>query len=190
MIVKNSTQKTKQWEKEVNPTELSTDIYPEAIVMDSILNRVERNLFKLKKEEKSQFELFTDGEEFEFDSNLGVVSKLYGFKNTSHYSKKTQRWIGYVTKVEENKFFAHLDDMNDSGTYEIAEFDASEVSPEDRILLERGAIFYWSIGETMSNGQLKKESIIRFKRSIPLTAAEIDAIEDRAEERLKNIPWH
>lgn len=187
MIVINSTQDRNTWEKDINPTELSTEIYSEAIIQDSILNGVERNLFKLK--EQKEFELLIDGDKFEINSNLAEVKRLYGFRNTSHYSKKTQRWIGFVTKVEENVFYSRLDDLNSPGTYETAEFDTKEVSPEDLKLLERGAIFYWSIGETMSNGQLKKESIIRFKRSSPLSASEIDAIEDRAEERLKNITW-
>ena len=187
MIVINSTQNRNSWEKDINPTELSTDIYSEAIIQDSILNGIERNLFRLK--DQKEFELIADGDELEVDSNLGEVKRLYGFRNTTYYSKKTQRWIGHITKVEESKFFSRLDDLSNPGTYEIAEFDLTEVSPEDLKLLEHGAIFYWSIGETMSNGQLKKESIIRFKRSSPLTASEIDAIEDRAEERFKNISW-
>lgn len=110
-------------------------------------------------------------------------------RNTTHYSKKTQRWIGHVTKIEKDKFFSRLDDLTSPGTYETGEFEISEVSPEDKKLLDRGAIFYWSIGETMSNGQLKKESIIRFKRSSPLTTDEVDAIEDKAEKRHKNLIW-
>ena len=189
MIVINSTQKRNPWEKDVNPTELSTDAYSESIIQDSILNGVERNLFKLREQDQNESELIFNEDEFEVDSNLEAVKRLYGFRNTTHYSKKTQRWIGHVTNIDGNIFSSKLDDLSSPGTYEIADFDVAEVSPEDLKLLERGAIFYWSIGETMSNGQLKKESIIRFKRSSPLTSAEIDAIEDRAEERLKNISW-
>jgi hypothetical protein len=189
MIVKNSTQQISRWQADDNPTEISTDIFPEAIVEGSILNGVKRDLFRM--EEKYFFELsFSDKSvELKEDASLGEVRKFYGFKNANYYSKKTQRWIGHVVKIEGAKFFSRLDDLTNPGTHEMGEFDISEVSPEDIKLVERGAIFYWSIGDTMSNGQLKKESIIRFKRSSQWSANDIDAIEDRAEKILKNIPW-
>lgn len=189
MIVKNSTQQTNRWHISNNPTELSTDNYPEAIVEVSILNGVERNLFKIKEKDPFEFTLISEKFELIENDDLGVVKKFYGFRNTSHYSKKTQRWIGHVMKIEGDKFFSKLNDLTNPGTYEIGEFDISEVSPEDIMLLGKGAIFYWSIGDTMSNGQLKKESIIRFKRSSHWSTTDIDAIEDRAEKIVKSISW-
>lgn len=185
MIVKNSTQQTNSWHVEDNPTELSTENYPDAIIEGSILNGVKRNLFRIEKPEFFDLDLATENKE----DSLGDVKQFYGFKNSNYYSKKMQRWIGHVTKVDDSKFYSSLDDLTNPGTHEIAEFDISDVSPEDTKLLQKGAIFYWSIGDTMSNGQLKKESIIRFKRSSQWSSIDIDSIEDRAERIVQNISW-
>jgi hypothetical protein len=189
MTVKNSTQQLNRWQFDDNPTELSTETYPDAIVEDSILNSVRRNLFKMEEKPSIQFSLNEKKMEFNKEFSLGVVKDFYGFKNSGYYSKKTQRWVGHVIAIEKDKFFSRLDDLTNPGTYEIAELDISDVSPDDFKLLQKGAIFYWSIGETMNNGQLKKESIIRFKRESQWTDHEIDSIEERTKEMMKNLVW-
>jgi len=60
------------------------------------------------------------------------------------------------------------------GTFEMGRFDLREVSEEDRSLLVEGAVFYWSIGYSRINGQVQKQSNIRFQRLIPLDDDFID----------------
>jgi len=184
MIVVSSTQDLNKWNFENNPTELNTYIYSNTIVEDTILGKIKKKLHNIQNQDDA-----SKINETENLGNIAEVKKFYGFRNTAHYSKKTQRWIGYVTKIGTDTFTSRLDDLTNPGTYEIGEFDLSDVSPEDLKLLEVGALFYWSIGDTMTHGQLKKESIIRFKRSSALSESQIDAIEDRAEEILKSISW-
>lgn len=186
MIVKNSTQQLGEWSSKENPTELNIDLYSNAIVENSILHGISR---KLKTIFEKDQDILREIAESEIHTDLSNVKKIYGFKDNSYFSKKTQRWIGHVIKIEGKKFFAHLDDITNSGTNEVGEFDTSEVSPGDLELLEKGAIFYWSIGDTIINGQLKKESLIRFKRSINLSTVEVDRIKDRADDLLKKISW-
>lgn len=189
MIIKDSTQKRVCWDKGNISTELNTELYPQVIIEGSIFDGIKRRMLEFHGKDPHEIELLSQRNDFEENQNLSEVQRLYGFRNTSHYSKKTQRWIGYVTEIKENSFFCRLVDLTNQGTEEFAEFDSSEISPEDKLLLQKGAIFYWSIGDTMSNGQLKKESILRFRRNISLTTDEIDTIEDRAEERFKNVQW-
>lgn len=189
MIVKNSTQDIGQWTRDYNPTELSTESYANAIVAGSIISRVNRDVRILENIDSDQIIPGSYENENTEQADFSKVKTLYGFKDASHYSKKTQRWIGYVLTVEGNTFKSRLEDLTTPGTDEVSEFEISDISPEDRELLQRGAVFYWSIGETMSNGQLKKESIIRFKRSAPFSSRDIDRMEDRAEFILKTVSW-
>src|SRR5450432_3570477 len=75
-----------------------------------------------------------------------------GRDSLNHFSK-TQRWVGHISKIGKTDFEAKLEDLTNPGTYEIAEFDLEEISPEDRLLVQRGATFYWSIGYSHDNGQ-------------------------------------
>lgn len=68
-----------------------------------------------------------------------------------------------MTGIYENSFEAKLVDKNDDSTFEIAEFDFDEISNGDLKLLKVGAIFYWSVGYASQNGQITKQSLLRFK---------------------------
>lgn len=130
--------------------------------------------------------------EKDFEDHLGVherdnfdlqdVKHHYNlFKDTQNYSRKTQRWQGFILDLKnENKtFVAKLEDLsNPGGTNEILEFEVNEVSPDEIELVKVGAIFYWSIGSVMTNGTLKKQSILRFKRVASWTAEEFDNAAD------------
>jgi len=122
---------------------------------------------------------------------LDKVDKLnYGFKDSKNYSRKTQTWLGYVIDIDEEKFIAKLEDLNNpGGTHEIIEFSLDEVSPGDKDLLNRGSIFYWSVGSLMNNGQFKKESILRFKRVAQWSEEEYDKATDLADMLYKSFTW-
>ena len=122
--------------------------------------------------------------------DLTEVQDKYGFKDSASYSIKTHCWQGYVVDINQNTFTAKLEGLKgNSGTYEIGEFEISEVSPDDKELLCTGAIFYLSVGSVMQNGQLKKESILRFKRAVNWTLTDFDSAVDLADRLSKNISW-
>lgn len=124
--------------------------------------------------------------------DLGKVPQYYNyFKDTHSYSRRTQRWQGHVLNFNENNshFTAKVEDLSaPGGTYEILEFDIDDVSPDDQPLVQIGAIFYWSVGSLMSNGQLSKQSILRFKRVAVWTQTEFDDAADLFFRFENNLP--
>lgn len=107
----------------------------------------------------------------------------------NNYSTTLQKWQGYVKQVDydEGKFEAILNDMTEGGTNEIAEFDFNDVSPDDRKLIQDGAVFYWSIGYSNHNGQTKKESLLRFQRVVEWSEEDYDIASDRASDLNENL---
>ncbi|MFL0356682.1 hypothetical protein ACI5KX_09385 [Erythrobacter sp. GH1-10] len=79
-----------------------------------------------------------------------------------------QAWEGVVTFVdeEEQEFTARLFDLTDSeGQESQAVFDMSDVSLNDRDLLQNGGVFQWSIGyRRHRTGQIERVSAITFRR--------------------------
>lgn len=107
----------------------------------------------------------------------------------NNYSTTLQKWQGYINQVDfdERKFEAILNDITDEGTKEIAEFDFSDVSPDDRKLIEDGAVFYWSIGYSNYNGQTKKESLLRFQRVVEWSEEDYNIASDSASDLNKKL---
>jgi len=80
-----------------------------------------------------------------------------------------QEWEGYVLSVEGERFTARLLDLTAESNYEEeeAEISVSELSDEDRALLEIGRIFRWVIGyERSPSGTKRRISHIVF-RNLP-----------------------
>lgn len=120
--------------------------------------------------------------------NLYSLSKsnLYGMS----YYKKTQKWIGHITDIYVDSFKAKLTDLTSPGTYEIDEFDLEEITDEDKPLLSLGATFYWSVGySTSENGQVTKESLIRFQRIVEFTDEDNSEALDRASHLISTLKW-
>ncbi|WP_324066987.1 MAG: hypothetical protein RSE15_07065 [Flavobacterium sp.] len=103
-----------------------------------------------------------------FNPNFDLV-------NGKKYSKKIQNWKGVVTNLEEETFTARLIDLTFGGTDEIVEFELNDISPDDMNLLDIGAVFYWSVGHYMENGQSVKRSDVRFQRLILLDEEDIES---------------
>jgi hypothetical protein len=123
--------------------------------------------------------------------NLYDVSSVSVINKTKNFFKSLQDWIGIVEKINyDKKFFeVKLVDNDKSGTYETAEFDFQDVSPDDLKLLTVGAVFYWSIGYSYDQGQVSKKSLVKFKRSIPLESEDFDDIIDKANNLNSSINW-
>jgi hypothetical protein len=107
------------------------------------------------------------------------------------YQQSVQKWKCIVTGISKKTFRAKLEDLDEevNTTYEVAEFDFEEISPSDLTLLSLGAVFYWSIGYEMKNGQLTKRSSIRFQRLVPWNESEYDTALEKAECFLTKIAW-
>lgn len=108
-------------------------------------------------------------------------------KYLRNYSTTLQSWKGVVVEIKEDCFVAELDDLTNGGTKEIAEIELFSVSPDDRKLVSVGASFYWNIGYKMNNGQITKESLIRFQRIIDWNEDDYNQAADRASELFENI---
>jgi len=104
--------------------------------------------------------------------------------------KDTQNWLCQVININDNSFTAKLTDLSNGGTYEEADFDLEDVSEPDLPLLKLGALFYWSVGyESDSNGQIREQSFIKFKRGLPFTEHEVNQIAYEAESLSKSLIW-
>lgn len=107
--------------------------------------------------------------------------------NAKKFSKRVQNWQGIVLEINESTFSARLIDLTNKGTHEIAEFEMDDISPEDLSLLSEGAIFYWSVGHYMENGQSVKRSDIRFQRLITLDTEDIEETKLNLERKYSNL---
>lgn len=108
-------------------------------------------------------------------------------KYLRNYSNTLQSWKGNVVSIEGDFFVAKLEDMTAGGTKEIADIELMSVSPDDQKLVQVGATFYWNIGYKMNQGQITKESIIRFQRLINWDEEDYDNAADRASDLFDNI---
>ncbi|MCS4434210.1 hypothetical protein [Aquiflexum gelatinilyticum] len=118
-----------------------------------------------------------------FESKF-MINDLRFSKN---YSTVLQSWKGVVIEINEGSFVGELEDLTLGGTKEIADFDLDTVSPDDKKLVQLGAAFYWNVGYRMTNGQITKESLIRFQRLIDWDLDDYNIAADRASELFENL---
>ncbi len=150
-------------------------------------NIIERftNEFKLKPlKETNEFD---DSNINQMIQDIPKFTKYFDIVNAKKYSKRIQSWKGIVTSKNEKTFIAKLFDLNIGGTYEMGEFDNEDVSPDDVQLLSTGAIFYWSVGHYMENGQSVKRSDIRFQRLITLDEDDIEQTKLNLERKYSKL---
>lgn len=119
--------------------------------------------------------------------NFPKLYPSHDILNSKKYYKKVQNWQGVVTEIRGESFKARLDDLTSGGTNELVEFDKEEVSPSDFHLLHEGALFYWSVGRYMENGQSVNRSDIRFQRLITLNEDDINQATDNVEKNYSNL---
>jgi hypothetical protein len=102
-----------------------------------------------------------------------------------------QSWECVVLEVSEDSFSARLvDDLGEHPNEEV-ELSKEELSEFDLDLLERGAIFYWTIGyrQRLPNGARERVSRIRFRRLPAWSKAELAAARERAETLSRELGW-
>ena len=76
-----------------------------------------------------------------------------------------QTWRGQVLAIGEDSFIARLEDLHGKISDEEAEILLEEVVTDDRDLVIRGAVFYWSVGYLVKiRGQRWRASQVRFRR--------------------------
>lgn len=176
------------WASELKHTERAANEYTEFVentVSDAVL--IMKNT--LSKSNANNSSIYNNDMYEGIDFNVPFFSKKYSIMGNRSYTSKTQKWFGNVISIEEESFTALLEDLNRPGTKEIGQFDIYDISPDDKILLKKGAAFYWRIGYNDTNGQRRKESVIKFQRLGSLTMNEIDQIEDKAQEIYNSIIW-
>ncbi|MBI3182893.1 MAG: hypothetical protein HYZ28_12215 [Myxococcales bacterium] len=85
-----------------------------------------------------------------------------------------QQWEGVVVAIHGDSFSATLRDLTDPTTpTEVAELFIEDVAPDDRALLDSGAVFYWSVGYEDTHRGLERKSFIQFRRLPAWTRGEI-----------------
>jgi hypothetical protein len=100
------------------------------------------------------------------------------------------RWKGYITEIENDTFFANLEDLSDKNSYEVGEFKVNDIPNEDKDLFRLGAVFYLSVGYIKDRtGQVKKQKLLRFQRLPKWSEEEEDMNMDKARELFETITW-
>ena len=96
----------------------------------------------------------------------------------------SQTWEGIVLETHGDEFEATLRDLTDSRQPdEAATFTGFDVAAGDRSLIVPGAVFYWVVGQEVSEyGQLTRVSRMRFRRLPGWTAAERRRVDSKARE--------
>ena len=92
------------------------------------------------------------------------------------YFTALQKWEGYVIEVGSDTFRARLIPIVGEGPDLEAEIYLEEVDLNDRVLIEPGSVFYWSIGYLDGPSGRARHSVIRFRRLPARTKREMDAI--------------
>jgi hypothetical protein len=163
---------------------------PFEFALESSINSLIDKDFSINEMSSSRFRDFQD--EFKkvlsvkyFQTNQGTRDIKY----LRNYSTTIQSWKGVVIEIKDEYLVAELDDLTNGGTKEIAEIELFSVSPDDKKLVSLGAFFYWNIGYKMNNGQITKESVIRFQRIIDWNEEDFDQAADRASDLFENLKF-
>ena len=95
-----------------------------------------------------------------------------------------QKWEGAVLRVEDASFVARLCDLTTpDASDEEATFEIDEISDGDLELLQPGAVFYLSVGYSISlAGQKERSAQFRFRRLPAWSRAAMKRIEARSNE--------
>jgi hypothetical protein len=103
-----------------------------------------------------------------------------------------QEWEGYVTSIGEDTFTGHLVDVTarQRTEQEAADFPISDLSDDDRKLLEVGAVFRWVIGYQRSSGGTKRRvSQVTFRRMPAWSRRDLIEANKVAVTLSKEIRW-
>jgi hypothetical protein len=98
------------------------------------------------------------------------------------YFRAMQKWEGHVIQVGKDTFSARLVPIVGEGPDQEGEIYVEEVAPDDRSLIEPGAVFYWSIGYLDRPSGRLRASILRFCRLPVWTKRELENAAAKADE--------
>lgn len=177
-------------------SESYSEITEDNSVSTMAVNTVSKNFEILNSSVKRFTVELKDMEEEKYKRNIEIeypsldfpkLSGLIYVNNDKKFSKKIQKWKGIILEYNEKTFKAKLYDLTFGGTFEIGEFENEDISPDDSNLLAEGAIFYWSVGHYMENGQSVKRSDIRFQRLVTLDEDEIDRSKENVLRKYSNF---
>ncbi|KKC32645.1 hypothetical protein [Devosia psychrophila] len=104
-----------------------------------------------------------------------------------------QEWEGYVEKIVEGNdtFTARLTDKtNPDDSFEVGEFDLTDVASDDYELVRVGGVFRWVLGyRTFSTGRTEKSSSLIFRRLPAWRKATLARNKIEARELANSIRW-
>jgi hypothetical protein len=120
------------------------------------------------------------------------VSELKRIKHTTMIPRRftvLQHWEGVVTEVCSDSFWAELRDLTEFGNpSDLVEIPLSDISDNDKPLVEPGSMFYWNIGYEKSNyGQISRVSEIRLRRTPVWTKSMLKRVDQGAENLLRRL---
>lgn len=100
-----------------------------------------------------------------------------------------KEWEGVVDWIEDEWFRARLTDIEHrQADPELVEINIEDVAPEDRHLIERGAVFYWDIGRKQDRfGSVQNFSEIRFRRMPAWSKRDLEKARAEAKELRREL---
>lgn len=163
---------------------------------DNVIKNISDDVELVNEKKVGHLSTLVNIDEYEKSFIIPEASREFSIV-TKNYFYNAQRWIGHITKINsDGTFTAKLEDLTSSGTDEYAEFDNREVSEDDIEYLNIGNVFYWSVGYDVRNGQVFKESVLKFQRLPKLTNEEVankiknvDSAVDSVQDLIDNIVW-
>ncbi len=170
------------WILDRDYSDRSEHFYDKKVILDALNSQIDVRTRSLSTENT----LFVKKDSCSFNLQNFFGTNTPKYKN---YISKSQNWLGHIIEITNENFTAKLIDKNNPTTYEIAQFDIDEVSKGDLTLLKLGALFYWSVGYANQNGQVIKQSLIRFKRALEFSNEEFDSIVDSSDELNNTLTW-
>jgi hypothetical protein len=130
----------------------------------------------------TQASLFTNATTNFGAGHRDAVLQLPCLPPAREFFKALQKWEGYVLDVTEDSFRARLVTIEGEGPPQEVEIPLEELVPEDRKLVEPGAVFYWSIGYLDRPSGRLRTSLIRFRRLPAWSSRELEKARTEAEK--------
>lgn len=101
-----------------------------------------------------------------------------------------QSWEGVVEDICDNSFRARLFDLTNNNPEEEDTISLDDVSPDDRTLVAPGAVFYMGLAATTgSDGAVKKNMFIKFRRLPVWSETELKRAQKRADRKWSELGW-
>jgi hypothetical protein len=132
----------------------------------------------------AQLELFPTAAIGQGPTTLTLVATAGVDRRPTQRQIVLHHWECTVVSVGEASFTATLRSLRDpSDTEKEAEIPTDEITPDDLELLQRGAVFYWTIGYDVSpGGTRRRSSQVKFRRLPAWTKKDIERVRVQGSE--------